>query len=112
MENIGNYIRARRREINMSQVELGEKIGKSSQVISNWERGYTKGVSVEDLKNLARALDADIKYFFPDTGSTSCKCHPIVDKRLQKIIDLYPRLDEHTKDIIDAVIRVGKRRMK
>lgn len=43
MENIGNYIRARRREINMSQVELGEKIGKSSQLDITWERGYTKG---------------------------------------------------------------------
>ena len=76
MDTIGYYIRTRRQELNMSQVELGEKIGKSSQVISNWERGYTKGVSVEDLKNLARALD------------------------------------EHTKDIIDAVIKVAKRRMK
>lgn len=76
MDNIGDYIRARRREINMSQLELGQKIGKSSQVISNWERGYTKGVSVEDLKNLARALAVDIKYFFPDEDSVSYKCLP------------------------------------
>ena len=112
MDTIGYYIRTRRQELNMSQVELGEKIGKSSQVISNWERGYTKGVSVEDLKNLARALDVDIKYFFPAIGNAPAKCPPVVDKRLQKIIHIYPQLDEHTKDIIDAVIKVAKRRMK
>lgn len=49
MDTIGYYIRTRRQELNMSQVELGEKIGKSSQVISNWERGYTKGVSVSSF---------------------------------------------------------------
>lgn len=32
--NIGQYIRARRKEVKMSQVELGVKVGKSSQVIS------------------------------------------------------------------------------
>ena len=47
--NIGKYIRARRLEMKLSQAALGHKIWKSSQVISNWERGFTNGVSVEVL---------------------------------------------------------------
>ena len=58
MENksIGQYIRARRLKMKLSQAALGHKIGKSSQVISNWERGFTKGVSVEALAKIAEVL--------------------------------------------------------
>lgn len=99
-ENIGQYIRARRLEMKLSQAALGHKIGKSSQVISNWERGFTKSVSVEELAKIADALQVDIRYFFPHT-----KPFVAMDGRLQAIIDAYPRLTEHTKEIIDNAIR-------
>ena len=102
MENksIGQYIRARRLKMKLSQAALGHKIGKSSQVISNWERGFTKGVSVEALAKIAEVLQVDIRYFYPNTKSIVA-----TDARLQAIIDAYPRLTEHTKEIIDNAIR-------
>lgn len=102
MENksIGQYIRARRLKMKLSQAALGHKIGKSSQVISNWERGFTKGVSVEALAKIAEVLQVDIRYFIPNT-----KSFVSTDARLQAIIDAYPRLTEHTKEIIDNAIR-------
>lgn len=99
-ENIGQYIRARRLEMKLSQAALGHKIGKSSQVISNWERGFTKGVSVEALAKIAEVLQVDIRYFIPNT-----KSFVATDARLQAIIEAYPRLTEHTKEIIDNAIR-------
>ena len=83
MENksIGQYIRARRLKMKLSQAALGHKIGKSSQVISNWERGFTKGVSVEALAKIADVLQVDIRYFLPNT-----KPFVATDGRLQAIM--------------------------
>ncbi|GGB07523.1 XRE family transcriptional regulator [Macrococcus hajekii] len=46
--NIGNQIKYFRKELNLSQVELAEKIYVSSQTISNWENER----SYPDLQNL------------------------------------------------------------
>ena len=48
--SIGNKIHQRRKELGLTQAELGRRVHKSSQVISNWERGYTTGIAVEDLE--------------------------------------------------------------
>ena len=106
--NIGQYIKVRWLERNLSQTAFGHKIGKSAQVISNWERGCIKAVSVEELAKIARALDVDVRYFFPDSEYTMSKCIPILDKCLQHIVDIYPKLDEHTKDSIDAIIKADE----
>ncbi|WP_081824808.1 helix-turn-helix transcriptional regulator [Selenomonas sp. FC4001] len=35
--NVGYYIKLRRKELGMTQSQLAQKVGKSAQVISNWE---------------------------------------------------------------------------
>lgn len=102
--NIGQRIRVRRKEVKLSQVELGAKVGKSSQVISNWERGDTQNVSMGDLAKIAQALEVPPAYFFPEQPDTKTKCPPVVDERLKYVIDNYPQLDDHAKDLIDSVI--------
>ena len=54
--SIGLTIKERRKDLGLTQVQLGEKVFKSAQVISNWERGYTTGITAEDIKNLSSAL--------------------------------------------------------
>jgi len=54
--SIGNIIREYRKSAHMTQAELGEKVYKSAQVISNWERGYTTGITPDDLTNISSAL--------------------------------------------------------
>lgn len=108
--SIGYYIRKRRLEMKMSQAALGHLVGKSSQVISNWERGRVKAVSVEELAKIADALNVDIRYFFLDNKKMPTNPGIVTDKRLQAIIDNYPSLDERTKDIIDVLIKVGKKK--
>ncbi|SDG75462.1 Transcriptional regulator, contains XRE-family HTH domain [Selenomonas sp. WCT3] len=92
----------------MSQVELGAKVGKSSQVISNWERGYIQNVSVGDLAKIAQALEVPPAYFFPEQPNTKTKCPSVVDKRLQYVIDNYPQLNDKAKDLIDSVIFMAR----
>ena len=39
---------------------MAEKVHKSPQVISNWERGYTPNITNEDIVNLATALNVKV----------------------------------------------------
>ena len=59
--SIGLTIKERRKDLGLTQVQLGEKVFKSAQVISNWERGYTTGITAEDIKNLSSALKIPTK---------------------------------------------------
>lgn len=118
--SIGDKIRQRRKELCMTQTELGKLVHKSSQVISNWERGYTAGIAVNDLQRLAIALDTDVHFFVPPSREQHCgdlmatnsarssqaRESPI-DSRLESLIEAYPHLDEKSKDIIEAIVRLS-----
>ena len=59
----GEIIKTYRKKLGLTQVQLGEKVFKSSQVISNWERGYTTGITPDDIKNVASVLRIPIDLF-------------------------------------------------
>ena len=105
--DIGYKIRKRRKELDLTQVELGQKVHKSSQVISNWERGYTTGIVSEDLHELSVALSVPIDYFIPTNNATTTHQDTPPDQRLEAIIRVYPNLDEKSKDIIDTIIKLN-----
>ena len=119
--SIGDRIKERRRYLGLTQIELGQRIHKSSQVVSNWERGYTTGISAEDLQLLAHALATDITFFVPNAyAATSEALAPNAlkttqvqdiptDSRLSSLIAEYPHLDEKSKDIIDAIVALSKK---
>lgn len=60
--NIGAKIKSRRKQLQLTQAQLAEKVSKSPQVISNWERGYTPSLSPEHLKGLCTALQCTADY--------------------------------------------------
>ena len=49
----------------MTQLQLAQKVGKSAQVISNWERGYSPSMKMEELAKVATVLQVNVGYFFP-----------------------------------------------
>lgn len=118
--SIGNKIHQRRKELGLTQAELGRRVHKSSQVISNWERGYTTGIAVEDLRHLSIALGTEVQFFVPDIPAAH-HVGPMVtdgmgagyvaetaaDSRLKSLIAAYPRLDEKSKDIIEAIVKLS-----
>ena len=55
----GERIKELRKKSKLTQKQLAEKIHVSSQVISNWERGYSTPDS-EDVKKLAETLDCSV----------------------------------------------------
>ena len=118
--SIGDKIRQRRKELGMTQTELGKRIHKSSQVVSNWERGYTAGITAEDLQQLGAALDTDVHFFVPASpehlhwgfmtaeSSSGYLQESPTDSRLETLIEAYPNLDEKSKDIIEAIVKLSK----
>ena len=58
--DIGNRIKKYRKEVGLTQRELADKVHKSPQVISNWERGYTPNITNDDIVNLASALSVGV----------------------------------------------------
>ena len=64
-----------------------------------------------ELASIARALQVNVNYFFP-APNNQMDTPPVVDKRLQYVIKNYPQLTEHSKNIIDAIIRSDKKTQK
>ncbi len=63
MQHVGLVLRARRRELNMSQAVLAKKMQTSQEVISNYENGVTP-VRADDLPRFADILEVTPAYFF------------------------------------------------
>lgn len=57
MPGFNEMLRNYRKKQNLTQAELAKRVGVSGQVISNWERGYTTGISAEMINKLADALN-------------------------------------------------------
>lgn len=59
--DISERIKFYRKENGFTQKELGTRINKSAQVISNWERGYTVSINQDDILNLAKIFGVPIE---------------------------------------------------
>jgi len=62
-KTIGNKIKQRREQLNISQEGLGEMIGVTYQQIQKYEKGINK-VSAERLAGIARNLKIPITFFY------------------------------------------------
>ncbi len=61
---IGQIIKEARKARGMTQMELSELIGVSYQQVQKYEKG-SDNISVERLKQIAKAVGAPITLFFP-----------------------------------------------
>jgi len=59
--DISERIKFYRKENGFTQKELGVRINKSAQVISNWERGYTVSINQDDILNLANVFGVPVE---------------------------------------------------
>lgn len=99
MENIGRNIAELRKEYNMTQLELADKMGISFQAVSNWERGNSMpdisklpelaelfGVTIDQLLGehseiIENAVKGDIKVYFENNNVTMeeiCEIAPML----------------------------------
>lgn len=68
MASIGERIKEFRKADRMTQVELGQRVWLSAQVISNYERGYSIP-SADDIANIAAVLKVPVSSFYATTNS-------------------------------------------
>ena len=60
---IGQQVRARRMQLQLSITDVAKKAGLSVPFLSQLERGNT-GASLESLQEIARALEVSLSYFY------------------------------------------------
>jgi transcriptional regulator with XRE-family HTH domain len=70
MVPLGDRIRARRKELRLSQGELAERAGMTASFISQVERDVTSP-SIDSLYKISQALDVPVFYFLLEPEATS-----------------------------------------
>lgn len=88
----GAIIKKVRKQRNMTQKLLAEKVQVSPQVISNWEREYTTPDS-DDIRRLAEALDCSVDYLL----GVSNNINKLDSQKDSKTNDLTP----YQQEVID-----------
>jgi transcriptional regulator with XRE-family HTH domain len=84
---IGENIMLLRKKKELSQAELGKKIGTSGDIIGRYERDIMSP-SIEVIIKIADVLEVSIDYL---VGSTNIKLDKATQKRLQDILDMMIR---------------------
>ncbi len=102
MLNIGSKIIQLRKDNNLSQSQLANKIGVSRTIVGNYERG-TNSPSVEILLKIANTFNVSVDFIIGESNLSS------YDKEILKRIEDIEKLDEETKKnlffLIDNVIQ-------
>ena len=105
LKEIGQRITARRKQLRMTQEELSEKAGVTSQTISNAELGK-KGLRPENIIRLCSAMDISPDYLL--LGRISDED---VSTLKQKVSKLTPEQYRHLEDIVDSYIAALQERV-
>ena len=62
--SLGQFIKEKRIENNLSLEQLGKKVGVSKMTISRWESGEIKNMGSDKIEKLALALDVPVLSLF------------------------------------------------
>ena len=95
---IGKRIKMKRKEKNMTQEALAEKLYVSVGYISNMERGTTK-INLSTLSDIADVLDCDISEFVSE-ASVYGKTY-----MFDEINELVGRLDENERRTLSELLK-------
>uniref|UniRef100_A0AAU8AZS3 HTH XrE protein n=1 Tax=Dulem virus 37 TaxID=3145755 RepID=A0AAU8AZS3_9CAUD len=62
LESMGQRIKARRIELELTLDELGKKVGVGASTVRKWETGYIKDMRSDKIQKVADALDVSPAY--------------------------------------------------
>lgn len=112
MITIGNRIKERRKELNLTQLDIKEKVGISSGNISDIERG-NRLPAATTLVQLAQVLDCSIDYILTGVSpkSDNSDLYP-VEESAQKLLRLFYVLSDEDQEelIMIAQMKATKRK--
>ncbi len=113
--HVGERVKARRIELNMSQQELGRLIGITFQQLQKNERGVNR-LSASRLYETARALDVPVGYFFEglsaefDSAKRKAVASAVTHPLPSQIDD--PALKRETLDMVGAYYGIRDRKVR
>ncbi len=94
LSEIGKRINARRKELNITQEKLAEKMDVSIQMISNLEQGK-KAIRPENLVKLCNALDVSADHILRGVHS---------DAEISEISIKYAKLTPENQKLVEMLI--------
>lgn len=97
---IGKRIKEKRKQINLTQEQLAEKIGVTVGYVSQCERGISK-INLEKLSEICDVLNCDLSYFV--TGSTVESSQYLNDEFYEKYSNLSAVQKKQILSIIDII---------
>lgn len=100
---IGGVIRLRRMALNMSQGDLGAKLGISFQQIQKYEKGINS-VAASALPRMAAALGVPVAYFYPAEPNDMAPA-PMAADTLRVAFAYEAMTDERGKQVVRDVIK-------
>ncbi len=95
LKAMGQRIMVRRKSLRMTQEELAEKLGVSTQMISNLELGK-KAIRPENLANVCEVLKLSADFVLTGSNTKSA-----VDAVAEKLVHLTVKELQMVSDIID-----------
>ena len=99
-KKFGDFIKELRKEKQLTQKELGEKLNITDKAISKWERGLSFP-DIAVLKDLAEFFDIDISELL--NGERGKKQEIDIEKAIQEAIENYKNIEEKKKEKVQKV---------
>jgi transcriptional regulator with XRE-family HTH domain len=98
-KQIGLRIKLRRRQLGMSMVELGGRIGVTFQQVQKYENGVNR-IGGGRLGKVAQALGVPVAFFFDSGSETALPDEPIMNLlengRALRLLAAFSRIDDRT----------------
>jgi transcriptional regulator with XRE-family HTH domain len=112
-KEIGGLVRVRRLARDMSQEQLGERLGVTFQQVQKYENGANR-ISASRLAEIADALEVPITYFFPGGNGKRRADHDPSSEPLSllrtalglRLLQAFHRINDHTMK--EAVVTLAE----
>ena len=99
-KKFGDFIKELRKEKQLTQKELGEKLNITDNAISKWERGLSFP-DIAVVKDLAEFFEIDISELL--NGERGKKQEIDIEKAIQEAIENYKNIEEKKKEKVQKV---------
>lgn len=103
---IGNFIAQRRKEKQLTQVNLGQKLGVSDKSVSKWERGQCQPNST-----LFPSI-CTVSELFAGEKNNKASNEKIIDESLLEIVKIYEKIKLYKNVLIGAFVFIARLLLK
>jgi transcriptional regulator with XRE-family HTH domain len=101
--HVGASIRARRKELHLSMIELGNVVGITYQQVQKYELGVNR-VSASKLHQIAEALCVPVASFFPANSTTEAPAPLVLDPRERDIVMRFRKLRTDQRKALESML--------